>query len=70
MSLVSAVPDKHENKIQNEKKGEMRRARGWKQGHEKKVTFAFIFVTNDQLWISKDNTSQEIISLVLYFLLT
>ena len=70
MSLVSAVPDKHENKIQNEKKGEMRRARGWKQGHEKKVTSAFIFVTNDQLWISKDNTSQEIISLVLYFLLT
>ena len=58
MSLVSAVPDKHENKIQNEKKGEMRRARGWKQGHEKKVIFAFIFVTNDQLWISKDNTSQ------------
>ena len=58
MSLVSAVRDKHENKIQNEKKGEMRRARGWKQGHEKKVTFAFIFVTSDQLWISKDNTSQ------------
>ena len=45
MSLVSAVLDKHENKIQNEKKGEMRRARGWKQGHEKKVIFAFIFVS-------------------------
>ena len=49
MSLVSAVPDKHENKIQNEKKGEMRRARGWKKGHEKKVTFAFIFVTSEKL---------------------
>ena len=58
MSLVSAVPDKHENKIQNEKKGEMRRARGWKKGHEKKVTFAFIFVTSKKLWISKENTSQ------------
>ena len=58
MSLVSAVPDKNENKIQNEKKGEMRKGRGWKQGHEKKVTFACIFVTSDQLWISKDNTSQ------------
>ena len=58
MSLVSAVPDKNENKIQNEKKGEMRKGRGWKQGREKKVTFAFIFVTSDQLWISKDNTSQ------------
>ena len=60
MSLVSAVPDKHENKIQNEKKGEMRRARGWKKGHEKKVTFAFIFVTSvtsEKLWISKENTS-------------
>ena len=53
MSLVSAVPDKHENKIQNE----MRRARGWKQEHEKKVTFAFIFVTSEKLWISKENTS-------------
>ena len=36
MSLVSAVPDKHENKILNEKNGEMRRARGLKQGHKKK----------------------------------
>ena len=57
MSFASAVPDKHENKIQNEKKGEMRRARGWKQEHEKKVTFAFIFVTSEKLWISKENTS-------------
>ena len=40
-----AVSNKHENKIQNEKKREMRRSRGWKQGHEKKVIFAFIFVS-------------------------